>query len=1022
MLKLLTVLLHFVLASILLPDDLADTTFENSVRPVLIENCFRCHSEAKSSGGLRVDSREALLSGGESGPSIVPGNAHESLLLKAIQRHPDVSAMPPDKEKSLRPDQISAFRDWIQAGATWPLNSQKFSHQQHWAFGRVMPQVQPPVSKDTTLNSPIDPFVLSKLEAAGASIRIAADKRTLLRRATFDLIGLPPKPSEVDAFLDDNSPDAFMRVVDRLLASPQYGERWGRHWLDIVRYTDTAGETADYPLPLAWRYRNYVIDAFNEDKPYDEFLREQVAGDILAKQGPPDRYAERVIATGYLALSRRFGFDSENYQHLTIQDTIDTLGQSVLGLSLGCARCHDHKFDAISMKDYYGLYAIFDSSRYAFPGSEQKQKYRAMVPLVSEKESHAKWVAHDRLVASLIAKIEHAKLPVPSAILRSLNEIDGDFEMQAPAAGGSNGVLVSPWHYEGKISVTHSAQSPYRNLYHTGKVGVSVGAQAGKYQISQAVTSLVPKECDSFHFNMDFRISASGAEEQGAHWICLGSTPRLPALRISISSTAVSIERDGGWDCLAEILPNQWLNLQLCINLKNQTVSGAVRGPTQDSVFENRPLIASSNGRLNHLSIESADMEQKNAPGLEFDNIGIELEPISVISLKGPSQQLPEENDPSKTKSDGEEALAELKTLLTDGPYPMAYAMSEGTPHSVSMHMRGEPSQPGPLVPRGSIEVLSGGSLDTESIGSGRGELARWLTQANNPLTARVMVNRIWQLHFGRGLVVTPNDFGVRGVPPTHPELLDYLSAKFVTSGWSVKAMHRTIMLSSTYQQSSLTIVPKQGDLSLSSGQNSLAVNESTERYSHFTRRRLSAEEIRDSILAVCGELDLSSARGHPFPSPLQWGYTQHAPFTAVYEHSQRSVYLMTQRLKRHPFLSLFDGPDPNATTPDRLGTTVPTQALFFLNDPFVHARADAWARQLELQSTNASVQIDSAFRSAYSRHPTTEELSDAERFLCAYRNELANYAGTPEQTEGHNALSALLRTLLGSNEFLYVD
>ncbi|MBC8115251.1 MAG: DUF1549 domain-containing protein, partial [Candidatus Saccharimonas sp.] len=355
-----------------------DDFFEAQVRPVLVGTCLRCHGDTKTSGGLRIDSRETLLKGGESGPAIVPGKPEESLLIKAIQRQADVSAMPPEKDKALRADQVAAFVAWVKAGAVWPAKTAKFEVAKHWAFEPVR-DVAPPVVQDKAwVKCSIDAFIRAKQEAVGVRPAPPADKLTLIRRTTFDLTGLPPTPEEVQAFEKDNSPQAFETVVDRLLKSPHYGERWGRHWLDVVRYADTAGETADYPVPLAWRYRNYVIDAFNNDKPYDEFLREQIAGDVLAGQGPRERYAERATATGYLAISRRFGFDSENYHHLTIQDTIDTLGQTVLGLSLGCARCHDHKFDAVSMNDYYALYGIFDSSRYSFPGSEQKQKFRSM--------------------------------------------------------------------------------------------------------------------------------------------------------------------------------------------------------------------------------------------------------------------------------------------------------------------------------------------------------------------------------------------------------------------------------------------------------------------------------------------------------------------------------------------------------------------------------------------------------------------------------------------------------------------
>ncbi|MDA1230547.1 MAG: DUF1549 domain-containing protein, partial [Planctomycetota bacterium] len=481
------ILLSAFICSQLRADEKSDLLFENSIRPVLVETCFRCHGDSKVSGMLRIDSREALMQGGESGAAIVPGKPDESLLVMEIKRQADVSAMPPEKENSLRPDQIVAFETWIRNGAHWPETTKTFEHQRHWAFQPVQ-ELNPPTVHDAAwVKNGIDAFIRPKQEAVGVNPTAAADKQTLIRRATFDLIGLPPTSEEVAAFENDTSPDAYEKLIDRLLASPHYGERWGRHWLDVVRYADTAGETADYPVPLAWKYRNYVIDSFNSDKPYDEFLREQIAGDILATNGPPGHYAEKVTATGYLAISRRFGFDSENYHHLTIQDTIDTLGQSVLGLSLGCARCHDHKFDDLSMVDYYGLYGIFESSRYSFPGSEQKQKIRSMVPLLAQHESIPKWRQFDQRVGAIAVSLEQQKQGVPAAILRSLNDMDGDFELQAPAAGGSNGVLVPPWLYDGNIAVTTAAQSPFRNLYTRGRVGASVPAGLQAYRIAQSL-------------------------------------------------------------------------------------------------------------------------------------------------------------------------------------------------------------------------------------------------------------------------------------------------------------------------------------------------------------------------------------------------------------------------------------------------------------------------------------------------------------------------------------------------------
>jgi hypothetical protein len=1265
-------------------DETADALFENHIRPILVESCFRCHGDAKTSGTLRVDSREALLAGGESGAAIVPGKPEESLLIRAIQRHEDVSAMPPEKDKALRPDQIAAFADWIRGGAHWPTSTRKFETHQHWAFEPIHNPAQPEVADTKWIRNSLDAFIRAPQERAGVQPAPMADKVTLIRRATFDLTGLPPAPADVDAFMADNSPQAFENVIERLLASKHYGERWARHWLDVVRYADTAGETADYPVPLAWRYRNYVIDAFHADKPYDQFLREQIAGDVIANRQPSEKYAEQVTATGYLAISRRFGFDSENYHHLTIQDTIDTLGQSVLGLSLGCARCHDHKFDAISMTDYYGLFGIFDSSRYAFPGSEQKKKYRAMVPLLPPSDAIPKWREFDQRVGVLATHLEQQKEAVPTAILRSLNDMDGDFEMQAPAAGGSNGVLVPPWLYEGKIAVTNAAQSPFKNLYARGKVGASLAADVGHYRIAQSIyPQRSSSNCDTLFVNLDFRLAASdpaspdGGQVTG-HQFWIGAYPDSPVATILISTDGVSLLLGDATERIGDAIPNTWQNLQLSINLQNQTISGTVGTTDGLSSFSDKPISGEWKGTIDFAVLESTDFEGRRAgrrqppgtshiddqktsalsgaksPAIEFDHLGIQDSPIAPASTElltgssedepdfaalskelhelvgmgsdfeiqannappaspwnaGPNSvvvvsknsQSPFANNfatgehgihmPNRGEYDGfgqalpkawvspetetlftcfdfrctdegagsdgswryyvgsgpgnsaaielffngreffsrsgdvresvcglnpgewyqlqtmldlksrlytasitsnsshhefrgefasgwngridysfidsyghiggirpaldvdnygirefayalpnaatlttdavdfetrlrrarqirdqlaaiqnstQNSVAELNSLLIDGPFPMAYAMAEGTPHNVHMQLRGEPSQPGEEVPRGLIYALGGRPLPGNITGSGRLELAEWLTQPDHPLTTRVMANRIWQYHFGRGLVKTPNDFGVRGIPPTHPELLDHLATEFVRSGWSIKAMHRLIMLSATYQQAS----------EIDDAGMSAAAVDKADLYTHFARRRLSAEEIRDSILAVSGDLDTDPAAGHPFPSPITWGFSQHGPFSAVYDHNKRSVYLMTQRLKRHPFLALFDGPDTNASTADRLGTTVPTQALYFLNDPFVHSKADSWASRLASEHASESQQIETAYHMALSRSATAEEVQAAMTFLENYRAELSSMGLDNIQ---HRAMAAFLRTLLGSNEFLHVD
>ena len=404
--------------------------FENRIRPLLVEHCYKCHSaEAKKvKGALMLDTKEDFLKGGTDGVVVVAGHPERSPLITAVRYEDKDLRMPPEKDggKKLPDAAIADLVQWVKMGAPYPQTPAHVLAKKAvrlWALDPVKDPAPPPVKDAAWPATSIDPFILAKIEERGLQPAARADKRTLIRRATFDLTGLPPTPEEIDAFLADESPDAFAKVVDRLLASPHYGERWGRHWLDVVRYADTAGETADYPVPLAWRYRNYVIDAFNADKPYDEFLREQIAGDILARRDPRERYAERVTppatsrSRGGSASTRRTIITSRSRTRSTRS------ARSVLGLSLGCARCHDHKFDPVSMSDYYALYGIFDSTRYAFPGSEQKQKARAMVPLVPPEESRPKWREFDARVAALATKLEKAKQPVPAAVLRSLDDL-----------------------------------------------------------------------------------------------------------------------------------------------------------------------------------------------------------------------------------------------------------------------------------------------------------------------------------------------------------------------------------------------------------------------------------------------------------------------------------------------------------------------------------------------------------------------------------------------------------------------
>jgi hypothetical protein len=764
--------------------------FETRVRPVLVDHCYSCHSaQAKpAKGDFRLDTREGLLQGGESGkPALVPGDAEKSRLIEAVRYRNADFRMPP--KGKLPDDQIADLVKWVNGGALGAATrntergaaGRENATPPHWAFVPVKQPPVPNVKDEAWPITVIDRFILAKLEENGLKPVADADKPCLIRRATFDLIGLPPTPAEVDAFLNDSSPEAFARVVDRLLASERYGERWGRFWMDVVRYADTAGDNADYPIPEARLYRDYIIDSFNADKPYDQFVQEQLAGDILSQQ--LGDYDEPVIATGFLALSRRYATAPFELWHLTIEDTIETTGRAFMGLTLRCARCHDHKYDPVTKEDYYGLYGFFASTQFPYAGSEELQSKgfprSGFIPLVSPEQAEPMVREYRAAVDELQQELKQARQTTPPA-----------------------------------------------------------------------------KE------------------------------------------------------------------------------------------------------RIKQLETELSHLQRRGLPA------GL----------------------------------------------PAAYAVAEGKPTDECVQIRGEPEQRGPLVKRRFPKFLAGDTpLEIPDGASGRLQLAQWLTRKEHPLTARVMVNRIWQHHFGKGIVATPSNFGRRGEPPTHPELLDYLASQFVNGGWSIKAMHRLIMSSRCYQLSSVADAAD-------------ASHDPANRFLwHAERRRLEAEAVRDAMLAVAGRLDLSRPGAHPFPPIEAWNFTQHSPFKAVYGSEHRSVYLMTQRIQRHPFLSLFDAPDANTSTDVRPDSTVPLQALFMMNDRYVGDRARALGERLLAMSPEPRDRIEKAIALLYSREATPRETSRALAYLEECRQRLIE-AGAPLAQLEVEAWSSYARVLLSANEFIYID
>jgi hypothetical protein len=597
--------------------------------------------------------------------------------------------------------------------------------------------------------------------------------------------------------------------------------------------------------------------------------------------------------------------------------------------------------------------------------------------------------------------------------------IGGDFELQTEGQPPT-----SPWNPgpNSVVKIASRAQSSITDIFPGGKLGVHMPNRVEYDGFGLTLPKKwTTQDTDQLFATFDFRIADVSAGEDGSWRFYIGHGPgNSAAVEMFFNGKQVFKRSGDAREAFGSIRPGQWHRVQFTLDLKSRTYNGKLLDGENSLPFQG-DIATGWDGSIDYSFIDSYGHSGGVRPAIDVDNYEIREVGFGVVEndaskiAKAASrreQVIALKNEIAESKARALKDAEELNKLLVEGPFEMAYSVTEGTPHSVRIHLRGEPSQLGEEVPRGFIKALGNETLPQNTAGSGRIELANWLTRADNPLTARVMVNRIWQYHFGQGLVKTPNDFGVRGLPPTHPELLDFLATEFVRSGWSIKSMHRLIMGSETYQQSSISSqAPVESKLAPELDTRSL--------YTQFSRRRLSAEEIRDSILSISGELDRELAMEHPFPSPINWGYTQHGPFNAIYDHNKRSVYLMTQRLKRHPYLALFDGADPNSTTADRLGTTVPTQALYFLNDPFIYSKSEAWARRLIEQLESPSKRIESAYAAAFARSATQSEQSTAAEFIGTYAAELATVS---KESAEITSLSALLRTLFASNEFLHID
>jgi hypothetical protein len=1066
--------------------------FEKRVRPVLAERCFSCHSaQAKQlRGGLRLDSRAGLLRGGDSGAVVMPGQPEHSRLIQAIRYNDPALRMPP--RGRLSADQVADLTAWVSQGAPYPeagSGPRTGDPSRHWAFQPVRDVPPPAVARGNWPSSPLDSFILARLEARGLAPAPRADRPTLLRRVTFGLTGLPPTPAEIDAFLADQSPDAFAKVVDRLLASPAYGERWGRHWLDLVRYCDDFEE--------AWRYRDWVVRAFNADLPNDQFLLNQVAGDLLPAPRPGEVNAEGIVATTLLSLGPWSGIDRKKRLADIVDDQIDIVSRTFLGLTLACARCHNHKFDPITQQDYYALAGIFFSSR-VMPqaGYLSHGTPRLKVPLVGPAAvaAHARHQARvreqearlrravDRHYAAfarglvpqtaryLIAAWEYGQRPEKPAL--SVEALATQRGLQAfalsqwiaylkePRLGGEPLLTHPTRDYDGEAGVhawMASAERPWWGVNSTpravpietfvlpprsvsvnpGDAGGAVGWRSpihGIVRIAGRLTDCDPHDGVGVRWIVD-HVTASGRHELASGSLANGGAMRLdegqPAERLS----AVPVQPGDRIDLQV------WLrqgdahyditHVELTVATLDGTAEWDLTRDLVDNLLEGNPHRDShGNPAVWHFYDLAGNHRQRRMPAVEpfLDHWKAALSPAGktppdrrqveeaaeslqreldaggpdsplVHDLTGPRSPfwVSARDDRKYLPSDACAELArldaELGTLKAGvPPLPCAHGIQEGGfryslypgIQDAPIHIRGSYEQFGARVPRGVPKLLAGEHPPVIRSGSGRLELARWLGAADNPLTARVLVNRVWQHHFGEGLVRTSSNFGRTGEPPTHPELLDYLARRFIASGWSIKALHRAILLSSTYQQVS---------------RHPQSTDPENRLWGRMNRQRLEVEALRDSLLAVAGRLDARPG-GVPDGDP---------------NSRRRMLYLRQSRSDKAGVGPLFDGANAAIHVEKRSASTVAPQALFLMNHPWVAEDVRRLAGRPEIAAATPDRRIRILYRLLYGREPSEQEVRLGREFLTSLEAEKPT-PGTPQQWESY------VHALILGNEFLFVD
>ncbi|MBI3208007.1 MAG: DUF1549 domain-containing protein [Candidatus Solibacter usitatus] len=981
--------------------------FEKQIRPVLIQRCFACHSAASKPlmGGLRLDTRELVLKGGARGAAVIPGNAQASMLMSAV-RHASNLRMPPAAK--LPEAEIAALSKWIQMGAPWGRDAVvQTKSETFWAFVPPQEPSVPAVKNQNWAKTPIDRFVLAKLEAKGLKPAPPANKRALLRRVTFDLIGLPPTTDEMDAFLKDDSPAAFAKVVDRLLASPRYGERWGRHWLDVARYADSNGLDENLVFLQAWRYRDYVISAFNKDKPYNLFIQEQLAGDLLPKPASEDEYYERLTATGFLSLGgKMLAEDDQLKMEMDIVDEqVEATSKAFLGLTTGCARCHDHKFDPIPTNDYYSLAGIFKSTK-------TMENFKVVAVwhehVLAPEADRERLRQHQKRVEAKNKEITAVRAPANQALQREARSKLADYLIAA-----------NHLHKFEKTELTPLAEQAPVNLPANAKLEWTADvARAGEYQLDiryqssngSAVKLFVNGElvksnaCAKAFLEPTWRGEGVFALNAGTNTIRLERAGKQPEVK-SLSLSPASLTPEATPRTPEQLALVNKLNPDFITKMADYL---ARNWDSPNSVFHEWYLSQRTLSDAQTLAAKFRTADEawskfrRSVPGAK-KLLDVSLEPYreALYDPNGPfaTPQKPERYYSAETAKDVARLESELKEIEKAAPvFPRAMGVTEGKIENLRVNIRGNHISLGEERPRQFLSALSGASqTPIDNTRSGRLDLAQWLTGRANPLTARVMANRVWRWHFGAGIVRSVDNFGKLGEAPDNQPLLDWLALRFIESGWSVKSLHRLMLLSNTYQ--------------MSSAHDEKAFEKDPENRSqwHFARRRLEGEEIRDSIFAVSGGLNAAIGGGSLKAKDRQ--YVNHRELD--YTQPRRAVYMPIIRSGLYDVLQTFDYGDPAVGNGDRATTNVAPQALFMMNGSVVLEESLRWARALLKDHPDDSKRLNEIFRRALNREPTPLEKDRALSHLARAKSMM---------NSDDRAWQSLCRAIIGTNEFVFVD